>query len=253
MFALPRRFTVQWLFAAAISVCFTAAPAVSALAVVIPPAELSPGSQYQIVFVTKAGRDASSGGFATYNTFVSQQAAQNVDLPATTWWAVASTGPFPIVAQQNAKVYADIPIYNTAGQLVAANGTDFYSAIHLAPIAYDQFGDYKFSRVWTGMYPNGNPDQYLDFALPGTTYGVSDSLDGTWARYAASSNRLEILPLYGLSAPITAVPEPSTWVMGMGWVAILVCGAFRRRIHHGADGEQNNAGLSDRIGTIETA
>jgi len=79
------------------------------------------------------------------------------------------------------------------------------------------------------MYPNGNPDQYLDFFLPTTTYGVSDRLDGTWARGGASSNRMETRSLYGLSDPIVAVPEPSTYVMAL---AGLACGGYsmwRRR------------------------
>ena len=216
------RLTASFAAVLAIAICTTAILATPARAVMIAPSELTLGSNYQIAFVTKGARDAFSSDITTYNAFVRQQAAQNTDLPVTTWWVVASAGGG--IARNNAKVYADIPIYNTAGQLVAANGNDFYSAVHLAPISYDQFGDYWSCNPWTGMYPNGDPAQYLDFSRPATTYGVSDSLVGAWARVSDSSNRMENRSFYGLSEPIVAVPEPSTWVMGL---AGLACGCWR--------------------------
>jgi hypothetical protein len=191
-----------------------------ATAAVVLPSGLEPGSLYQIAFVTKGARDAFSGDIAVYNGFVRLSATQSTDLPSTTWWAVASTGG---PAQNNAKVYAGVPIYNTAGERVAANGDDFYSSTHESPIVFDQFGDYRLAQVWTGMYANGSPDQYLDNFLPTTTYGVSDRLDSAWARGGLSSNRMESRALYALSEPLVAVPEPITHVIAF---AGLACGGF---------------------------
>jgi hypothetical protein len=191
----------------------------------IPPS-ISPGGHYQVVFTTRGPRDAFSSSIDSYNNFVRLQAAQNPNLPATTWWAVASTG---LTAQTNAQVYSDIPIYNTAGELVATNGSDFYSSTRLASMAYDQFGSYLSTQVWTGIFANGSPANYLDAVRPATTLGQSAQLNQGWANIGDSFNNVESRSLYALSEPIVAVPEPATVAM-LGVATIALTGfSYRNR------------------------
>lgn len=192
---------------------------------VIPPS-LAPGSVYQIAFTTRSSRNAFSSSISDYNNFVRTQAAQNGALPATIWWAVASTG---LPAQSNAPVFPNVPIYNTAGELIAANGNDFYSSTHLASMAFDQFGDPRTTGVWTGMLANGNPANYLDAVRPATTYGLNSQLNQGWAAQADSFNNMEERALYGLSETLVAIPEPSTLVMAACGLAITAWRVIRRR------------------------
>jgi hypothetical protein len=197
----------------------------SAFAEVVLPS-LAPGSVYQLLFTTKSTRDAAYGDLSPYNVFVRLQAELNPALPATTWWAVVSTGQ---PAQSNAKVYADVPIYNTAGALIAASGSAFYSSTHAASMAYDQFGDLRLTGVWTGINANGSPKDYMSGYQPVTTYGHSGLLNEGWASSGFSFNNVETRAIYALSDRLVAVPEPSTSAMAL---ACLVCGGFsmwRRR------------------------
>lgn len=208
-------------------VCFLLAFArpINAFAGIVLPS-LAPGSKYQLVFTTKAERDAFSSSMSTYNSFVQQQAALNPLLPTTIWTAVASTGA---PAQNNAPVYADVPIYNTIGELVAANGNAFYSSTHTASMSYDQYGDQRWTQTWTGINDDGSPRDYLDAIRPSTTYGNGALLNGGWAYAGTTYNNVETRALFALSGQITAVPEPSTYAMA---VAGLACGGFsmwRRR------------------------
>jgi hypothetical protein len=208
----------------ALAALFALSP-IAAMAEVILPS-LAAGSSYQLVFTTWSSRNAFSSSIADYNSFVRSQAALNSDLPSTTWWAVASTG---LAAQSNARVYPNIPIYNTAGELVAANGIEFYSSTHLASMAFNQFGTPRVASVWTGISANGNPANYLDAVRPATTYGASARLDQGWAAASESFNNLEERALYGLSEPLVAVPEPSTYVMALWGSTCAAWGLLRRR------------------------
>ena len=130
-----------------------ALPAAQIMAAVIPPIGLSAGQQYQLVFVTADGRDATSSNIADYNTFVTNEAALNALLPAATWHDVGSTAS--VDANVNAPS-GGLPVYNTAGQLVATAGTGLYTATLVNPILYDQFGNAEPANtaVWTGSGSN---------------------------------------------------------------------------------------------------
>jgi hypothetical protein len=108
---------------------------------------LPTGSKYELAFVT---RDATSPYIADYNSFVAQEAGQNTNLPkGITWDAIASTvgdintGLGMADADANAPFTSTIPVYNTAGQLVANATTPLYNATGtlINPIEYDQFGN----------------------------------------------------------------------------------------------------------------
>ena len=53
---------------------------------------LPAGSEYELIFVTRDSRDATSPYIADYNSFVTSQAGQDSSLPQSiTWHAIAST------------------------------------------------------------------------------------------------------------------------------------------------------------------
>ena len=200
----------------------------------IPP-NLPAGSEYEIAFVTSGGTTATDPYDSDYNAFVTAQAAQNPNLPqGVTWHAIANTfenGDQQDV-RQNAPFTSSIPVYNTAGQLVANAATplyNYYGGI-LNPIGYDQFGNADSTYVWTGSGGDGTYDNPLG---NGNVYGPPDLGLSTisyygWlgqASYAAPTN---VYPLYALSSPVT-VPEPSTIALLLtGLLAGVVC--LRRRI-----------------------
>ena len=101
-------------------------------AIVIPPMGLAPGSQYQLIFVTYNGIAGSYTSEAPYNAFANSEAALNPSLPSTSWRAVTSTAD-----GTNANVNAPsggLPVYNTAGQLVAPAATGLYTENLVNPI-----------------------------------------------------------------------------------------------------------------------
>lgn len=121
------------------------------LSVTLPA--LPAGAQYQLAFVTSERTATTSTDIAFYNNIVARNAADNPSLPATEWKAWASTPSAQ--ARFNAPTYADIPVYNLRGQLIAAGSKEFLHPVHRAPIAYDQFGFYTDTDVATGSSYNG--------------------------------------------------------------------------------------------------
>lgn len=196
-----------------------------AKATVIPP-NLPPGSQYQLIFVTESIRDATSSNIDDYNAFVTSEAALSPSLPATLWHAVASTTT--VNAIDNAPSVG-LPVYNTHGDLVASAATGLYTATLLNPIIYTQHGIGTVPiSVWTGSDYTGlvsvNP-----MGAAGVQWGNAHSTTSTWASQVGEP-AISLLPLYALSDPITAVPEPSAVVLlGSATVVIVVLRLSRKR------------------------
>jgi hypothetical protein len=201
-------------------------------AAVIPPIGLAPGSRYQLIFVTADTHDALSAIETPYNAFVTAEAAQNPLLPSTRWFAVASTED-GTDARLNARFLA-LPVYNTAGQLVATGAVGLYPVTFqplLAPIAYDQYGVDPGPRyVWTGSGVNGGLATGLGLgseivsASPTSAAGNSGSMDTGWMSNAPLTPT-DQLSFYALSSAIRFVPEPATLTL-LG-LAVLMIGGIR--------------------------
>jgi hypothetical protein len=199
---------------------------------VIAPVGLAPGSPYQLIFVTAVGHNAGSNDISVYNTFVNAEAALGVPfgMPATTWSAVASTDD--VDANVNAPS-TTLPVYNTAGELVAPAGVGIYTGTLTNDVGFDQYGDVaieaQFSNVWTGS-------DFQGFGIPGATLGSASgdsevgqlATDSTWLEFDIAPQFDEVAlsrPLYALSDVLIAVPEPSALVLVGG--AVLAIGAAR--------------------------
>ena len=199
----------------------------------IAPTGLAPGSQYQVLFVTEDGTNASSTDINVYNAFVRSEAAMSASLPSgVTWNAMVSTDA--VSALSNAPTYANIPIYNTQGQLlfdqVPPDSTYAFEYPYFSTQDdngfYNQFGGLAVANdgVWTGT------GDVAGYALGDETpfYGLIALEPNLWLTYTVLGNT-DVLPLYALSTPITVgTPEPSSLVlMALGATGLFL--PVRRR------------------------
>jgi hypothetical protein len=209
--------------------CLASLAAAQLRAGVIVPAGLAPGSQYQFAFLTYDSTTATSSNIADYNRFAASEASLNAALPAAadgvTWNAVVSTASLDAI--NNAPTYASVPIYNTAGQLVASNSLQLWSGSLVNPIAYDQFGTgpenaYPYTgtgstgHLATGWWAPGTYYGMGQFTLPAGSsnylspaVGQSNLTNGGWAfmGWQTSPSLVSLqttqCPVYALSSPIT--------------------------------------------------
>jgi len=222
---------------ALITFAVLAFPASQLPASYIPPSGLTPGSQYQLIFVTAGTRDGSSGNIADYNAFVTAQAALDPSLPRTTWDAIATTST--VNGDVNAPSSGALSVYSTNGQLIAPAGIGLYSGGFAAynranpAVVGDQFGNglgdgNPYNYVWLGGRLGlpygvneflGAPDPWLGFNFSGFLASVAGTNPNTFQA-----------PLYALSAPITVTPEPATlMLLASGFLAIGGVHVVRRR------------------------
>jgi hypothetical protein len=219
--------------------------------VLTTPAGLSPGDHFRFVFVTDGSRDATSSNINDYNTFVTEQAGgATYNGKSITWVAIAST---PTVnAIDNVGLTQD-PVYLADGTKVTTSTTTsgLWSGGLLHAIDEDLTGKQSTPRwVWTGTDPTG----LSNYAPLGTTKFMSDLVSPipipissalgisdptitnvSWVIGAGYENtltnpNLPTNPLYGISADLTVVPEPSSlWVVGTVISAGLAYGWPRHR------------------------
>jgi hypothetical protein len=219
MYPMAQRGSAIWWAALA---ALAAPEASAASSIVTVPASLQAGDQYQLIFVTEEGFDASSPDISTYNLDVTTAAGLNPDLAAfdalngVTWTAIVSAGPSiddkspDVAAQDNAPSLA--PVYNLTGAEVS---NSLYIGALLAPVNIDQFGGGSGARVWTGSdgegqvkFPLGTGGE-VEVGISNDSSG-RDWLDGNFSE-APNPGKTEY-QLYALSSVITVQtdsPEPA--------------------------------------------
>jgi len=122
------------------------------------------------------------------------------------------------------------PVYNTHGELIALDAGDLWDGSIANPVGFDETGNgiTGSPNVWTGSSPVGRPFESCG-AWDNATSNVSGTLGDVsvatsqWiSGFSQSCDRTA--RLYGVSPPITAVPEPSTitlavlFGLGFGWL-----------------------------------
>lgn len=167
------------------------------------PPNLRPGDQYHLIFVTDAERDASVPQIEAYDGFVAQEATRSDLTQEATWTAVFSTDI--LNARDRLSIVA--PVYNLAGELVASGSNDLWDGDVAAHIDVNQFGHRRLDAiVFTGSSDDGMAKETL--VLDGlVTVGRVGYLDGAWLD-DNESDPTTPHHFYGISGPITVIPEP---------------------------------------------
>ena len=204
--------------------------------IITQPAGLTPGEQYQLVFVTNGTTNAESTDIGYYNTFVTNEADTAPALVAlnTTWTAIASTSSVSAIANTGTTPGTGVPIYNLNGSLVAATYTELWSGSTQNDIYTTETGTTPTNTdVWTGTSYSGTAVPGSSLGNPEATWGVSYYYDfyplpAAWIAENNDPNSVT-LPLYAMSGVLTAAPEPgSAALLALGAGALL--GLRRRRM-----------------------
>jgi hypothetical protein len=197
------------------------------------PTGLTPGTQYQLIFVTSDTTLATSTTIGDYNTFVTTEAALNSTLAAfdsansVTWTVIGST---PSVSATTNAPSTGL-VYNLENTEVASSGV--YGGTLLAPVGFDENGTASANAVWTGSTTSGGMAGGInDLGQTFPEYGFANLATAGWI---ADTNGIESdngLSLYAISSVLTVpqastTPEPGT--LGLTACAALLLGIFTAR------------------------
>ena len=201
------------------------------------PAGLSLGDQFRIVFLTQGVTQAINGDIGYYNTFVNDDAisqagggSNNVVYGSTvlTWTAIASTNDVSAITNIGS---FGVPVYTASGTLITPSDTaaGLWSGSLVAPINQFLTSPFFFDTgVWTGTLQNGSAAGSFTLGSGsgfGSIPGFSNKTDAEWVETGATPSSFTN-NMYGISQVLTAVPEPSTCIMGL---AGLAYGGFSMR------------------------
>jgi len=220
---------------AVVALVFVLSPAASAALTgpggIIAPTGTNPetgeawkaGDTYHLVFLTEGTTQATSSDIATYNAFVNAEAALSAlqGVSSLTWYVVASTNTVNAVA--NAPVSA--PVYLLNGNLVASDASVFYGSPVISNlIQINQHGvTSSVNNPWTGSRRNGtllSTSRGLGTSSP--SFGASGTNNNYIESFAGGVANTQFRPLYGMSGPLTVIPEPASLVLfGLGGLLML--------------------------------
>ncbi|WP_373650004.1 MULTISPECIES: PEP-CTERM sorting domain-containing protein [unclassified Schlesneria] len=247
---LPKFLTRRALLCAALLIVNGASQCFAG-AIATPPGVWG-GQQFRIVFVTPNTTNATSSNISDYDDFVNAQAGGATYNGVTVQWqAMASTNAVNArdhVGQTGTAVYLADGTKVANSDTTAAGG--LWSAGGLqANISQDLDGNDYSGLVWTGS--SGIGTTYATIPVPGdppVQWGLGSSgfngnnksetgsiLGGiggyTWLSIPAGVQlNTDLYQVYGISEVLTAVPEPSSFLMsGIGLVAIGFVTKLRRR------------------------
>lgn len=182
----------------------------SARAQVPVPPELNPGDTYHLAFVSSTLRDALSSDIADYDKHV-QAAADAAGIGVTegiSWYAIGSTSS--VDARDHALVTARV--YRVDGVKIADDYADLWDGTIDASLSITELGGVQESNVWvwTGSERGGTASNPLGAPPNGwVEWGRCFDFDTDFRWMASGFKRpSELLPLYGLSGPLTVPCEP---------------------------------------------
>lgn len=183
--------------------------------IVLMPPGLIAGDTFRIVFVTSTVRDASSTVISDYDAFVTSAAAAGSQTSLTyggspvTWQAIGSTSTTNANDIGRLPVSSNVPIFLVDGTKVANDGADLWDGSIAVPISLDENGLLTAGvSVGTGASPSGEIGfGFAPLGGPSVAYGETNFSNDEWV----ASNAIPgggIYHFYGVSSPLTAVPEP---------------------------------------------
>lgn len=197
----------------------TPTPTPTPFALTTPPG-LTPGDQFQFVFVTDDGITATSSQVSTYNAFVNTEAdGATYNGSLVSWNAIVSTPTVNAITQTG---NAAIPVYTTPGYLVATSTEQspggLWSGTLLSSITYDVIGNAPSSsplypNVWTGTQTNGQGFSGLTLGTVGgeAIQGIAIQRGSDWDNVTSVGPLTTPLQLYAISEVLTvpATPTPT--------------------------------------------
>jgi hypothetical protein len=200
------------------------------------PTSLNPGDQYRLAFVTSGVRDATSPFIADYNDFVQGYADAVPELLSlgVSWNAIGSTAT--VDARDNTGTNpaggVGVPIFRLDDVRLVDDNSDLWDGSLLNELSVDEDGVFVggVEFVWTGSGLDGSIDGF-GLGLSVATYGVSVDPGGPWV---SAGIDVTVIPnrYYGISAILTVVPEPSSFLLlsvaGMGAIVGYPSRARRR-------------------------
>ncbi len=149
-----------------------------------------------------------------------------------TWKAIASTSS--ISGFNNIGGASSLPIYRMDGVLIANNTTDLWDTTIANFINVTELGTTTPSQfAWTGTLSGGGIDGFpLGYQFDTrATRGRTDTLSPhQWVQNSLTP-KTTLYPMYGISGPITVVPEPGTFVVaGLGMIGLLIAARRRQQV-----------------------
>jgi hypothetical protein len=211
----------QLCFVSGVALATLATASAAQAALVVVPADLAPGAQYRLVFVTSGTRDATSADINDYNTFVTSQATGGtaaidtaLDLalnaagfnPNTIEWKVIGSTA-TVAARDNTGTNPSspgVPIYLIDGNRIANDNGDLWDGSIIRPIDRTQNDTSDtFSFIWSGSSSNGEaliPNLLGDsFVAGGFTFTSSNG----WIDAQTAIDRVNVRSVYALSGVLT--------------------------------------------------
>ena len=207
----------------------------------VTPANLSPGDQYRLAFVTDGVITAESPDIAVYNAFVTAAANSQPDLRrlGTTWTAIASTPTFNARTNTSTdpNTAVGVPIYRLNGTRVVNDYADLWDDTIRRALRISETGNSLFVKVWTGTRGDGTGSRGselgADYVSEGPIiFGLSYRnyvFFSQWIYYDLADMYREH-HLYGMSGiltvPVAPIPLPAAvylfgsalaGLMGIGW------------------------------------
>jgi hypothetical protein len=198
--------------------------------VITVPAGLSEGQQYVLAFVTQGIYSASSASITDYNNDIASDIAANDPSLSSlaTWYAAIDTTTDPNWIPSIDSGESSLNVYDLSGNLLGTVADLTGGAVGI-PLITDNGSATDTNRylgsccVWDGLSgkPAGSADAVGFIYLAGSG---PYTLSNTGSTINAPSDTHTLI---AISAPITAMPEPSTVILAlMGGASVLY---FRRR------------------------
>ena len=198
------------------------------------------GDTYHLVFATGSNvSDATSTDIATYHATVNTVAngSSLPGVPEATWYAIGSTST--VDAKDLFPVTDTSPIYLLdGGTMVSPTYADMWDGAIDNQIVLSENATGPVQWIWSGTNDAGNGFVAgdLDMRLgdndeKGPVYGTTSPTNpGHWIAANVVRSRTDLLGLYGISAELTVVPEPSSFCLAaFGLLGLLGCGWRRKR------------------------
>ena len=198
------------------------------------PAELNPGDQYRLVFVTTTTRDATSTDITDYNAFVTGVANTQAVLAAlgTTWTAIASTSAEAARDNTGTNPLATtgVPIYRLDGvSRVVDDNLDLWNGdLDLAISVAEDGTTAIFTEVWTGTDAVGNTVVGAELGSASPIVGDPAQSDANWINLAALSS-FTPFHFYALSDVLTVAPVPEPAILPLLATGLAALGFARRK------------------------